>query len=59
MEGLDGIRDFPDHATFREKSVTIGLAGQAEEFPLCDKANFDPYLQLSILYPSLLLGPKF
>ena len=23
------IRDFPDHATFREKSVTTGLVGQA------------------------------
>ena len=31
-----GIRDFPDHATFREKSVSIGLAGQAEGFPLFD-----------------------
>ena len=30
------IRDFPDHATFREKSVTTGLVGQAWGFPLFD-----------------------
>ena len=41
------IMDFPDHATFREKSVTTGLVGQAWGFPsltLCNKANFDPLL---------------
>ena len=30
------IRGFPDHATFREKSVTAGLVGQAYRFPLFD-----------------------
>ena len=30
------IRDFPDHATFREKSVTTGLVGQALGIPLFD-----------------------
>ena len=29
-------RDFPDHATFREKSVTTGLVRQASGFPLFD-----------------------
>ena len=30
------IRDFPDHATLREKSVTTGLVGQAWGVPLFD-----------------------
>ena len=30
------IRDFPDNATFREKSVTSGLVGQAWGIPLFD-----------------------
>ena len=30
------IREFPDHACFREKSVTTGLVGQAWGFPLFD-----------------------
>ena len=30
------IRDFPDHTTFREKSVATGLVGQAWGFPLFD-----------------------
>ena len=41
------IRDFPDHATFREKTVTTCLVGQAWGFlslTLCNKANFDPIL---------------
>ena len=39
------IRDFPDHATFREKSVTIGLSDKLMDFLsliLCNKANFVP-----------------
>ena len=35
VDGI-GIRDFPDHATSREKSVTTGLVGQAWGFPLFD-----------------------
>ena len=38
------IRDFPDHATFREKSVTTCLVGQLRDFlslTLCNKTNFD------------------
>ena len=41
------MKDFPDHANFREKSVTTGLVGQAWGFlslTLCYKANFDPIL---------------
>ena len=40
----ESIRDFPDHATFREKSVTTGPVGQVWGFPfltLCKKTNFD------------------
>ena len=34
------IRDFPDHATFREKSVTTGQVGQALGFPLFDPIGY-------------------
>ena len=30
------LRDFPDHATFREKIVSTDLVGQAWGFPLFD-----------------------
>ena len=51
------IRDFPDHATFMERSVTTGLVGQAWgilSLTLCNKANFDPILLVK--YDVLLKG---
>ena len=39
------IRDFPDHATFREKSAKLACADKLGVFfslTLCNKANFDP-----------------
>ena len=39
------IRDFPDHATFREKSVTLALSDKIRVFlplTLCNKANIYP-----------------
>ena len=39
------IRDFPDHATSREYSVTLACADKQGVFlslTLCNKANFDP-----------------
>ena len=38
------IRDFPDHATFREKGAKLACADKLGVFlslTLCDKANFD------------------
>ena len=39
------IRDFPDHATFREKGAKLACAdklGVILSLTLCNKANFDP-----------------
>ena len=39
------IRDFPDHATFREKGAKLACVDTLGVFPsltLCNKANFDP-----------------
>ena len=39
------IRDFPDHATFREKGAKLSCADKLGVFlslTLCNKANFDP-----------------
>ena len=39
------IRDFPDHATFREKGAKLACADKLGDFhslTLCNKANFDP-----------------
>ena len=39
------IRDFPDHATFREKGAKLACADKLGVFhylTLCNKANFDP-----------------
>ena len=39
------IRDFPDHATFREKGANLACADKLGVFlslTLCNKANFDP-----------------
>ena len=39
------IRDFPDHATFREKGAKLACADKLGHFlslTLCNKANFDP-----------------
>ena len=39
------IRDFPDHATFREKGAKLACAYKLGVFlslTLCNKANFDP-----------------
>ena len=40
------IRDFPDHATFREKCISTGLWSDklmdSLSLPLCNKTNFDP-----------------
>ena len=39
------IRDFPDHATFREKGGKLACAdklGALLSLTLCNKANFDP-----------------
>ena len=39
------IRDFPDHATFREKGAKLACAdklGVVLSLTLCNKANFDP-----------------
>ena len=33
------IRDFRDHATFREKSVITGLVGQPKGYPLLTQNN--------------------
>ena len=56
MEELstDGIRDFPDHATFREKGAKLACADKLRVFlslTQCKKANFDPLQQ--IRYDSL------
>ena len=42
---LSLIRDFPDHATFREKGVKVACAdklGVVLSLTLCNKANFEP-----------------
>ena len=39
------IRDFPDHATFREMGAKLACADKLGVFlslTLCNKANFDP-----------------
>ena len=39
------IRDFPDHATFREMGAKLACAdklGVSLSLTLCSKANFDP-----------------
>ena len=39
------IRDFPDHATFREKGAKLACVDKLGDFlnlTLCNKANFDP-----------------
>ena len=44
MKYVGGIRDFPDHATFREKGAKLACADKLGVFlslTLCDKANFD------------------
>ena len=41
----DTIRDFPDHATFREKGAKLACADKLVvllSLTLCNKANFDP-----------------
>ena len=41
----NAIRDFPDHATFREKGTKLVWADKLGVFlslTLCNKANFDP-----------------
>ena len=54
--------DFSDHATFREKSSTTGLVGQAWGFhlssTLCNKANFDPILLVKYNVPQKGLNMK-
>ena len=40
------IRDFPDHANFREKGATLACADKHGGFlslTLCNKADFDPF----------------
>ena len=42
---VHAIRDFPDHATFREKGAKLACADKLGVFlslTLCNKANFDP-----------------
>ena len=44
MQKFDIIRDFPDHATFREKGAKLACADKLGVFlslTLCKKANFD------------------
>ena len=39
------IRDYPDHATYREKGAKLACADKLGVFlslTLCNKANFDP-----------------
>ena len=46
----NSIRDFPDHATFREKGSTLACADKLEGFlslTPCNKANFDPLQQVN------------
>ena len=43
------IRDFPDHATFREKGAKLACADKLGVFlslTLCNKAKFDPRQQV-------------
>ena len=43
------IRDFPDHATFREKGAKLACADKLGVFlslTLCNMANFDPLQQV-------------
>ena len=47
--GCTPIRDFPDHATFREKGAKLACADKLGVFlslTLCNKANFDPLQQV-------------
>ena len=42
--GCQGIRDFPDHATFRENGANLACADKLGVFlslTLCKKANID------------------
>ena len=44
---FNAIRDFPDHATFREKGVKLACADKLFlSLTLCNKANFDPLQQV-------------
>ena len=46
------IRDFPDHATFREKGAKLACADKLGVFlslTLCNKANFDIYNDLNMM----------
>ena len=43
------LRDFPDHATFREKGAKLACADKLGVFlslTLCNEANFDPLQQV-------------
>ena len=43
--GVGSIRDFPYHATFREKGTKLACADKLSGFlslTLCNKANYDP-----------------
>ena len=53
LQGSDSnprtIRDFPDHATFREKGAKLACADKLGVFlslTLCNKANFDHLQQV-------------
>ena len=46
------IRDFPDHATFREKGAKLACADKLGVFlslTLCKKVNFDPYNESNMM----------
>ena len=58
------IRDFPDHATFREQGAKLACADKLGGFlslTICNKANFDPLQHLNIMtlkYNDLETGKK-
>ena len=49
---LDQKKDFPDHATFREKGAKLACADKLGVFlslTLCNKANFSPYNESNMM----------
>ena len=49
MPNANPIRDFPDHATFREKGAKLDCADKLGVFlslTPCIKSNFDPLLRI-------------
>ena len=55
------IRDFPDHATFREKGAKLACADELGVFlslTLCNKTNFDPLQRFKYDGPEKLCNRK-